>query len=129
MDPLICCEYSLTTSCVSVQWNLRYDIYNGRLSRNQSGSFILLTYYPGKVKIANIKHRNKSPLFTSNVPGVTLCEMVDGCFVLLLSFSCKGLTVITSRVLVGLPVTEKCFNNKINLLICSIFAIFRYFSV
>ena len=41
--------------------------------------------------------------------GVTLFEMVDGCFVLLLSFSCKGLSVISSGLLVGLPVAEKCF--------------------
>ena len=62
-------------------------------------------YYPGKVEISDIKHRNKSVFVNFKVTGVTLCGMVGRCFVLLLSSSCKDPPVITS-------VAKKCLNRK-----------------
>ena len=69
-------------------------------------------YYPGKVKISDIKHRNKSVFVNFKVTGVTLGGMVGRYFVLLLSSSCKDPPVITSGVLVGVPVAKKCLNRK-----------------
>lgn len=63
-------------------------------------------YYPGKVKISDIKHRNKSFFVNFKVTGVTLGGMVGRCFVLLLSSSCKDPPVI------GVPVAKKCLNRK-----------------
>ena len=60
-------------------------------------------YYPGKVKISDIKHRNKSVFVNFKVTGVTLGGMVA---------SCKDPPVITSGVLVGVPVAKKCLNRK-----------------
>ena len=70
-------------------------------------------YYPGKVKISDIKHRNKSVFVNFKVTGVTLGGMVGRCFVLLLSSSCKDPPVITSGVLVGVC-SKKVFKQKIS---------------
>lgn len=60
-------------------------------------------YYPGKVKIFDIKHRNRSVLVTFKFSRATLPGMVGGCFVPLLASSCKDPPVISSGVLIVVP--------------------------